>query len=83
MLISSLRLVLLAVEGGEWQEMNPLNLDTVKLIRLTHLEREAFITFIMINDQSQGKISPIKVVVCGKHIRATLTMSITVSSSVM
>lgn len=50
MLISSLRLVLPAVEEGEWLDMNPLNLDIVKLIRLTHLERKAFITFIMIND---------------------------------
>lgn len=50
MLISSLRLVLPAVEGGEWQDTNPLNLDMVKLIRLRHLERKAFVTFIMIND---------------------------------
>lgn len=50
MLISSLRLVLPAVEGGEWQDMYPQNLDTVKLIRLTHLEGTAFITIIIIND---------------------------------
>lgn len=50
MFISSLRLVLPAVEGGEWQDMYPQNLDTVKLIRLTHLEGTAFITIIIIND---------------------------------